>query len=500
MPIPDNQLFEAFLTNTKLVSEKPEAPFVIFGSRTTSASVSEAGRLYLSYPDMEMKLESVLTRITKELLSKGCAADESIALATLGLICETSLGGESSVVHANRCLEQTHMATLHQVTVLPTITHPSYRIARAAYSFEPFDPKQLLYWAERGHSGYPINIRDFSGRLCVKRAPQKVKIIDWDRVPGCSQIVKRWGMEIALASVVDEYYQAIAQNSFAELSSVVKDDLLVLEAGALMYVDIEGLLNSMFADHLGLFTWTGRSGSRSWALMSKRAVLHTNLYPMSLYLESVAWLESELGFRELSDARPLDATIRTYSRFLQRAHQHRLDGRKDEAFLHFVIAMDLLLGLEGRTSENVCQRAGLLVHRQLGKSLETQAKVLRRLYDGRSKYVHEGKPTSVEDLQVVEEICTQILWNLLAVSSRNRFNNVGAWLSQVDYLAAAINASRVVSDGDMEDVGLPNVGRVRNPPNRVQAGAAVEQPQVSRLVPTPATEMKAETRGPRTTH
>jgi hypothetical protein len=191
----------------------------------------------------------------------------------------------------------------------------------------------------------------------------------------------------------------------------IKEDLVVYEGVALMHVAVDELLGSLFADRLCLFHWRGTSGHRSWALLGRQTVLHTNLYPMALYSECVAWLENELGFRKLSGARPLDATIRTYSRFLQRAHKRRLNGRRDEAFVHFVIALDLLLGLEGRSSESVCQRAGLLVHRQLGNQFEVQITVLKRLYDRRSKYVHEGKPASNDDLREVERICTEILRN-----------------------------------------------------------------------------------------
>jgi hypothetical protein len=116
----------------------------------------------------------------------------------------------------------------------------------------------------------------------------ETRLIDWDRVPGCSQIVERWGLHIALASVVDEYYQAVAEHHFLQLSEVIKEDLVVYEAGALMHVAVDKLLGSLFADRLGLFHWTGVSGHRSWALLGRQTVLHTNLLPMAVFSECVA--------------------------------------------------------------------------------------------------------------------------------------------------------------------------------------------------------------------
>lgn len=494
MTIPATESFEAFLSQTKLVREKPETSFVIFGGG--AAGVADVPLLYLSYPDMELKLGSVLDRLQSELKSMGCAVDDSIALATLGLVCETQVPGESCVDHANRCLATTHVAKLHQVVVLPSHAPPRYKISRSTYSLEEFDPQRLLYWSKRGGSSYPVNLKELSGRLCVKRDPQDVKIIDWDRVPGLSKVVEKWGVDVASISILDEYYQSVAHLSLQKLPTIVKDDLVVLEAGALMHVDINRLLSSIFADYLGLFTWHGSAGHRSWAFMGSQKALHLNLFPEALYSKCVAWLEDEFGFRDLSEVRPIDATIRTYSRFLQRAHQHRLEGRHDEAFLHFVIALDLLLGLEGRSTENVCKRAGFLVHRQLGKSLQAQTKSLKKLYDARSKYVHEGKPTSSDDLHDVERVCVEILWNLLAASRANSFDSGETWLNQVDYLIASINASRPISETEMETVGIPKAGHARQAPNRVTTAPNAEFFSTTRMVAASRTQIAERRESP----
>jgi hypothetical protein len=126
MPIPVIRLFETFLSNTRLVRDKPETPAIAFGAK--SPGPSEAPVSYLAYPGMEIKLDSVIRRIESELRTSGCAANERIALATLRLICESRAVGESYVEHANRSLPGDNSLS-HALS--------SHRLARRTATNEP---------------------------------------------------------------------------------------------------------------------------------------------------------------------------------------------------------------------------------------------------------------------------------------------------------------------------------------------------------------------------
>lgn len=465
MAIPNSELFESFLSGTKLVKLKPEEPSVAFGAR--QKSLSEAPVLYLSYPEMELKLDSVVKRIASELNTTGCIANPDIALATLGIIVETREPGTSSTAHANHCLSSIHSAQLHHFVVVPNRPQHDYRIQIGEFSLRAFDPKKLLYWAQRGCCSYPIDLHRLTGCLALERTPIDIKLINWDELPGSARMVVEWGKEIAIASIMDIYYQSVAWHYSQQIPALVKDHLLVLESGALVHIDIDSYLSSVLAHHIGLFHWKGSVGHRCWALLNSRSVSCVNFFPPSLFSSCEKWLRDEFGFHTLSASKPLDSAIESYCRFLQRAQTHRLQGRPDEAFLHFVIALDLLLGLEGRSSESVCLRAAILVHRQLERSLDAQISQLKRLYDRRSKYVHEGKRASENDLLEIEQICTEVLWDLLATSASCRFNDIDTWLKQIDFIASAMKASREIPDTEFQSVGIPKMGCKRIPPNRI---------------------------------
>jgi hypothetical protein len=232
-------------------------------------------------------------------------------------------------------------------------------------------------------------------------------------------------------------------------------------------IDIDSLLSTMLLKIVSLFVW--RQGDRvaGWATYSDQSMLRANLPDQGGIAGCRMWLRTELGFSELSDVRLIDGTIRTYCRFLQRAHGHRLGGRIDEAFIHFIFALDLLLGSEGRLSDSVAIRAATLVYRQLRREPAEQTQRLKRLYGLRSRYVHQGQGISASDLCEVEMICTEVLWALLYVSGQGGISDIDEWLRKLDFITASMNVGHVLPEDELCAVGIPREGHVRKSPLRV---------------------------------
>jgi hypothetical protein len=249
----------------------------------------------------------------------------------------------------------------------------------------------------------------------------------------------------------------------------VRNELLVLQSAALIWIDVAELLNQFFASVVSLFTWDDTSRKAGWATLTSRSVLHANFTPPEVLDSSRQWLCTELGFTGLSEEKSIDRTIALFCNFLYSAHSHRLAARANEALLQFVIALDLLIGSEGRSSESVSAKAAVLVHRQFNKSFGDAKKLVRRLYDARSRYVHSGLSVSELDLVEAEKVATEVLWTLLATSGRNHYTDVAGWLKTIGFISAALSADRSVEERDFESIGVPRIGCPRNPPNRVRS-------------------------------
>jgi len=326
MPIPPSDVLESFMEATKLVATKPNGPFVEFSGGV--ASQYQAPLLFLSYPEVGMKLESVLKRIASELDHVGCSSDYGIALAVLGILAETWDHELSSfVAHTNDCFSFIRQTQYFHCVALPNRPNPEYEIKISEFTLKAFDPDKLLYWASRGGSSYPIDLTKLKGCIALEQAPLELKLIDWDEVPGCMLMLKKWSTTEISSSIMDVYYQAVAYHHTKQIPNLVKERLLVLEGGGLVRFDIHGLLSSVMAQHIGLFRWHGKAGYRSWAMLNQLSVFHMNFYPPRLMSDCEDWLSSELGFEGLSLARPIDSTISSYCRFLQRAQSLRMAPR-----------------------------------------------------------------------------------------------------------------------------------------------------------------------------
>lgn len=464
--LPAIEQFELFLANTHLVETPPsDAPSVPFA--TADIELSQARVLHLTYPESEVGLESMLKRIEDELDKRGHLADRDVALAVLGLIAESRDASVSAVDYANDVLHRTRSADFYLSIVLPIPAGPHDNVSLGTFSLKAFDPTSLLYWAERSGCGYPIDLERWAGRVAFEQERTQTTVIAWDEVPGFLDMVSRWGLELSTQSIADFYFHAVANHLARQAPPIIDEHLLVLEAGALVAFDARRLLDWPLSQQVNLFHWEGSRGHAGWALLSHVGMVNMNLVPGELFSTCEEWLREEFGFLRLSTAKPLYPVLTSYSRFLVRAHRHSRDGRHDEAFLHFVIALDLLLGMEGSAQEKVANRAALLVHRQLGETLATQRARIKKLYDKRSKYVHEGEQPPEEGLAEIECVCTEILWTLLAASANGEHRSVDAWLKQIDYLLSAIGADKVLTDHDYASVGIPFDGRRRTPPNKV---------------------------------
>ena len=465
MSIPNNELFESFLSKTKLVKHIPAGPFVGVLLGDVPNVQSDVTLLYLSYPAMELKLDSVLHKIESELVSLGYSSNQEIALATLVIIVETKDPEIPLVTHANQCLSLVKKAKLHMQVVAPNIPEPGYRWQIAEFVFRAFNPKKILYWADRGGSNYPVDIMQYRDCIALERTPFFTKIIDWDKVPGFYGFFEKWGEEITIR-VLDNYYNAVFGDHLDEIPHLIKERLLILESGALVYVDIKSFINKLLSKQIGLFQWQTSRKPRSWALL-RVPRFEMNFGPPELFSDCEEWLGKKLGFKELSDEKQLDRSIKSYCTFLQRAHTHRHSGRTDEAFLHFIFAIDLLFGTERRSTKSICLRVSTLVYRQLENDFKEQVNIVKRLYDRRSKYVHKGKSADKNDIEEAEKVCIEVLWCLLAVSGSGKVDDLSSWLKQLDFVSGGIEASKSISDSDIQSLGIPALGSKRIAPNRV---------------------------------
>ena len=471
---PTNDAFENFIAACKITRDKPASssiPLSPVGDMKFSGAALP--QLFLVYPETGIQVDSVLKKIADFYARRDCPITRHLSVATLALVAATRDAAISAVAHSNRCLSSTASGRLLQCLIFPGRPRHDYSARIGRYIIKPFDAEKLLYWAGKCKSTFPVDLREFSGWATLERTFEDVPIVDWTGEGRRKSLLVNVGQETA-SYLIDNYFSEMA-HSYARRAKVdVKRDALLLESAGWTWVGIDELLSTLLLKEVSYFTWEIQSTNAGWATFSDQRGLHFNFVPPQVFEDCREWMKAKLGFVESSSSSLFDQSIQTYCTFLQRAHGHRLHGRQDEAFLHFAIALDLLLGSEGRSQESVAERSALLVHRQSRLSLDQQAQAVKRLYHARSKYVHEGTSVIDNDAVEIESVCTQVLWTLLACSSLGAVRDVDDWLAKIDYLNAARHAGKALAEDELQAIGVPPDGDYRQTP-RVSDVSKVDQ-------------------------
>jgi hypothetical protein len=167
----------------------------------------------------------------------------------------------------------------------------------------------------------------------------------------------------------------------------------------------------------------------------------------------ISRLKCEFGIDPAGELAPV---LRNYAQFLSKAKRYRNERLDNDAYVHYVISLELLFGERSRVSDSISKRIATIVFGPFGVSITEAEKKLDKLYDARSRYVHGGQTVDPKLLKEVNDICEEVLWAMLR---RIRQNGAGddmiqRWTRDLDYVYSALSAGKVLSDEDMRSCGI----------------------------------------------
>jgi hypothetical protein len=415
-----------------------------------------------------LSLRALVDRVRASLSSAGHVSSHSNALATLALFSETRDSNTSAIQHWNDCVTSRMGADLTFWVVLPHLAPRGLADDRIGpFRYGAIDVERLEYRLKiaksslRTASGETLEPAEWRGRLCLEREPTSTQVIDWqssERLePRFTAAVSRRGVKF-ITLLLDRYYATFAGGTF---STAVVHDLretqLLLEAAGLSFMH-DDLTRMPLSRCVSLFLWRDRRADRGgWVNLLMRDMIGLRDATGEFSLAAgQRWLEQHWGAWQIEDS-PRMRVVATFARFLARARRHKASGRQDEALLHFVIALDLVFGLEGAASSRIAGRASVVTHKPCRRTLAEQRARLRTIYDARSRYVHEGRPTSREQLDEAEQVCVEVLWAMLRAARllpESQATWIDQWHRQLDFLEAALEAGRIPDVADLVASGI----------------------------------------------
>ena len=463
MALPELEIFENFLGDAHVVIDKPDAEPYELLQQSKSSNRGPGATLWLTYPDDGLQLDSVLKKIGEGLDAKDSPSSRAISLAVLAIIVETQ-GAAGHVEHANRILDGMRRAELLVSFVSPS-PPPTIDI-RADYGplkAEPFDPGRHEYWAERGGARWPVAPRDLRGHAAFVSRIQGVNLLNIERAPGFDRLFKKWSA--VSTYVIDPYFQAVADVLLERLSADTARRLSLVEAAGFAAVDLSTLSTWSFGIHL--FTWSTSSTTSAgcWAIF-RSPELVLNLPPAGTWQRAQQWLLDQFGIDSLAgQERPIDVAAQTYAGLMQDARAHDGEGRVREAFLYFVIGLDHLFGEDGKSVQTVADRTAMLTHRLRSKTFPEEVACVKRVYDVRSRLVHDGQPVTVDDLYEADALACGVLWAITRIAADGEVAAPGPWLALIDSLVHLFHGDpALVTDDRFAAVGAASAFATDSPP------------------------------------
>ena len=399
----------------------------------------------------------------------------------------------SAVERFNIIFSQVVDADVNQFFLFPQLALSTYRVDIGPFSIGPFAPARLAYMSRKAGSDfydrYEENLRNIP--FSVERKPRSVRLVYLHKMvgPNGQWISQSKSLVPTLTYLVDEYFAILSGLHFAEFFAelnTVQEVPMALGSG---WFDLNKMREVLGFHQISVYL---KIGGDTVGFVSPAAalVMGINLGGGHIGMPiTEKYLYRNFGFVGFTDCE-IHRSLQSFCHFLALAAQHRSAGRGSEAFLHNVIGLDLLLGEEGSSTNSVSTRSAALVFRAiipkgiseckelddsmtpdssaLGEMAHDAAlkttqdyslvvKDLQRIYNARSKYVHEGKQPDSSLLPLAEKICREVAFCLFRLQrdEENRLSGFHKrWLKDIDFVIAAIEAGRLFVENDWQRTGV----------------------------------------------
>jgi Apea-like HEPN len=235
-----------------------------------------------------------------------------------------------------------------------------------------------------------------------------------------------------------------------------QDALLALGAS---YFDPQAMRSSFFRNQqVAVFLNLGAASTGYVAPAGTAGLIEIELANIHVQVPRLLdQLKAEYGFRQF-DPSPLHGSIRLFASFAARAQRHHLSGHTEEALLHFIIALELIFGVRESFQKSVAERVSIITFRQSGRSFDQQRSWINRIYDLRSRYVHEGLKLADEaPVSELYALCQQVFRCLLRLqaaysdASQRGKDALARWLSLLDFLSKGIIAGKTIDETQLNE-------------------------------------------------
>jgi len=466
MAIPDTPQFQQLLSSISRVDPGLQDYDSILiraerGLRHPDGQITSQPPLEIWYRnDTDLSMDSLLKKLRQELDHLDQPSTDQIARTILLLLTFHPDQSTDSIAALNAILALPTRATASQFVLMDMDAEatgfPS--ISFGDFSFDLMDPKRLSYKCEKAGSGYfRLYEQHLIGKPWIERKRFATTILNLFRF---SYLVRPKDKE-EFPRAADSYFETVAEALFDEFwvqFNEQQDMHISLGFGILS----EKLFRDWFSsEHITIFLDIDVNG-KNWGFVVPALSGQFEVQIPEGTGSSIRQLRNDIekqydypgkGSGEIS------GTIRTFTKFIAKGYRYLLENKKDDGFLHFIIALDLLFGDKQESTRTVANRCALLTFAHCERSYSEQKKLLNNAYDLRSKYVHAGLSIQEQYIEQVKPICQEVLYCLLRLHKNNVTRatplTIDQWKKKLDLAWNAMEADEPLQSQLRLEIGLP---------------------------------------------
>jgi len=360
----------------------------------------------------------------------------------------------SAVARMNAILASMVEASLNHYVLLGVPYFSEIEFSAGPFHLGDLDRGRLNYQSKRaGSNFFDLYSSELAkSRLTLTRDFIQVPVIPW-------QTFKAPVSDMWIPHLVEDYYHSISVVQLGLMLRELADEQEITKALGGGTFDPELLFREVGRWHIAVFLDIGKR-KMGWVTSDRtgdRTLSFGGVSKAVTGTSHVLRLHFGLADSNVERCHPL---LQQFFRFLAVAQDHRQADRVSEAFLHLVIALDLVFGEKDKSTSSVSDRVAVLSHRGLGVSFDDARKRVKHVYDRRSKYVHEGKSPSESDWEEALKICEVVAFAIL-----RRFRRIGQapdpndnWLKRIDLVTATHEGGCPIDPELMAEIGVAREG------------------------------------------
>lgn len=311
--------------------------------------------------------------------------------------------------------------------------------------------RKIKYRFERiGVGGLTPDLDKFYGQIAVYREPRSTKVIDF------TGLGFKGHQPPEVANLMQHYFDDLSDALFEDFwQKHLETQYLGVAAGA-------ALLDRASLESLPGTVWL----SIFWGfdLLSARGMISLTTEE-SRRRDTLAWQVHSLGegLGEAKRRMELELTehlgpgpyrvypsLHNFARLVARSRELENRGYVDESFMLLMIAMESILAERDSVSTTLSRRAAAILAVSEDKPFEDSVKSVLKLYDARSKFVHQGETITPDLLKALQEVCRTVFfaaWRSQARFTEGDENWKTKWVTILHYISACFDAGVTIDSG-----------------------------------------------------